>query len=123
MKTPGWKRLITIPVLGAVLVLSGCIFGGPSAELVSCEPTESGAEYTISVSNDDTNESRTVHLVVSEYDLTFKREGEKKTLEPGESGSFTVTIERGKERHVRVLWPAPQGDETYKYDEKLDGEC
>lgn len=121
MATRRWYRLLALPMAaGVLLTLAGC---GPDAELAGCEPTDNGAKYTISVGNDSTDKDYTVRLLVSEHKLTLDRDGENMTLSPGESKNFTVTVKKGEERYVGVLWPAPKGDDTYKYRAQLQGTC
>lgn len=121
MKDRRLYRWLTVGMLGAFLfVLSAC---GPSATRTNCVQTKAGANYTVTVKNNSTDEDYTVRLQVSKSKLELSRSGDEKVLGPGESKDFNFTVKEGETRYAGVVWPAPGGDDTYKYKEKLGGKC
>lgn len=115
------RLIVGVPLLGALLLgLTAC---GPSVDSPTCEQGKTGATYTIRVSNPTDDKTYTTRLKVSKSKLDLSRDGEKMTLGPGESSTYTVTIKKGESRHVGVFWPGPKGDDTYKYRGELDGTC
>jgi hypothetical protein len=121
MRIRRWRRWLILPVAGVVLVfVAAC---GPTAKQTDCEQVGDNAKYTIKVTNESTDKTYKVRLLVSTIELSLDRDGENMTLEPGESKNYTVTIKKGEKKYVGVLWPGPKGDDTFKYREQLDSKC